>query len=371
MEQFKSKIKAHTKRARDLQESIQTEEATKTAIIMPFFNLLGYDVFNPLEFCPEFTADVGIKKGEKVDYAILQDGDPLILIECKSINEPLTKHDSQLFRYFGTTSAKFSILTNGIEYRFFTDLEEPNRMDLTPFFSFNILNLRDSHIQELSKFQKINFDAENIASTASELKYLNALNKYIKEQIREPEEEFVKFLIQQVYDGIRTKSTIDKFTPIIQKSIQQIINEKVNDKLNAALKTTGSEDTKIMLDDKETAHTEDGPVIENDSVSIEDDGIVTTPEELECYSIVKVILKDTIEPTRVFYRDNRSYFNILLDDNIRKWIIRVYFESTRNYIMLNNANNDKERTVLDFIDPIDLLKYQEEIIQVAELANEK
>lgn len=371
MEQFKSKIKAHTKRAKDLQSSIQTEEATKTAIIMPFFNLLGYDVFNPLEFCPEFTADVGIKKGEKVDYAILQDGEPLILIECKSINEPLTKHDSQLFRYFGTTSAKFSILTNGIEYSFFTDLEEPNRMDLSPFFSFDILNLRDSDIQEISKFQKSNFDAENIASTASELKYLNALNKYIKEQIKHPGEEFVKFLIQQVYDGPRTKNTIEKFTPIIQKSLQQIINEKVNDKLNAALKTTGSVDTKLTIEEDETLQHSEPKKIILDVEVVEDDGVITTPEELESYSVVKVITKDIIDPARLFYRDNRSYFNILLDDNIRKWIVRVYFESNRNYIMLNDANNDKDRTIIEFIHPIDLLKYSEKIINVTKTANDK
>lgn len=58
----------------------------------------------------------------------------------------------------------------------------------------------------------------------------------------------------------------------------------------------------------------------------EDDGIITTPEELETYSIVKVVLKDAISPDRLYYRDNRSYFNIIIDNNIRRWIIRVFFE---------------------------------------------
>lgn len=119
---FIDQVKQFAKRVEGMKDTIQTEEATKTSIIMPFFSLLGYDVFNPNEFIPEFTADVGIKKGEKVDYAILSDGSPVILIECKWIGEPLEKHDSQLFRYFGTSKAKFAILTNGLIYRFYTDL---------------------------------------------------------------------------------------------------------------------------------------------------------------------------------------------------------------------------------------------------------
>lgn len=115
---FADQLKVLAKRVASLKEQIQTEEAAKTSFIMPFFQLLGYDVFNPLEFVPEYTADVGIKKGEKVDYAILSDGLPIILIEAKWCGEDLGKHGGQLFRYFGTTKAKFGILTNGIEYRF-------------------------------------------------------------------------------------------------------------------------------------------------------------------------------------------------------------------------------------------------------------
>ena len=114
---FIDQLKQFSKRVDSLKDTIQTEEATKTAIIMHFFSMLGDDGFNPQEFVPEYTADVGIKKGEKVDYAILKDGSPVILIECKSITENLDRHDSQLFRYFGTTTAKFAVLTNGMIYR--------------------------------------------------------------------------------------------------------------------------------------------------------------------------------------------------------------------------------------------------------------
>ena len=169
--EFSESIKQFAERVSTLKESISTEEATKMSLIVPMFQILGYDVFNPTEFCPEYVADVGIKKGEKVDYAILENEKPTILIECKSCSEQLDKHSSQLFRYFGTTPAKFGILTNGIIYRFYTDLEESNKMDMVPFLEVDMLNLKDSTINELKKFCKENFDKEKIFSTAEELKY--------------------------------------------------------------------------------------------------------------------------------------------------------------------------------------------------------
>ena len=122
---FIDKVKQLSTRISTMKDNISTEEATKTSMIMPFFQLLGYDVFNPLEFVPEYTADFGIKKGEKVDYAIMDENNqPVILVEAKWCGEPLDKHASQLFRYFSTTPAKFGVLTNGIIYRFYTDLDD-------------------------------------------------------------------------------------------------------------------------------------------------------------------------------------------------------------------------------------------------------
>jgi len=353
MEKFAEKLRGLANRVETLKSSIATEEATKTAIVMPFFQILGYDVFDPNEFTPEFTADVGIKKGEKVDYAILSEGKPVILIECKGINQVLTKHDSQLFRYFGTTTSKFSILTNGIEYKFFTDLEEPNKMDVSPFFVFNITELRDAQIIEIAKFRKESFDVDKITSNASELKYLNALKVYLSGQFNAPSEDFVRFLVNQIYDGVKTKTTIEKFTPIIARGLKQIVNEQVNDKLSAALKSTN----------ENKAATEVETEVEIQEVS----EIITTHEELESYAITKVILSGTIDSERVFYRDNKSYFNILIDDSIRKWIMRVYFEKNRNFIILNDGINDKERTVIEFEKPIDLLNSKELIVKTAEV----
>lgn len=215
--EFNEIIKQFSERIIALKDNVSTEEATKMSLVVPLFQILGYDVFNPSEFCPEYVADVGIKKGEKVDYAILDNGQPTILIECKSCSEQLDKHSSQLFRYFGTSPAKFGILTNGIIYRFFTDLEESNKMDLVPFLEINMLNLKDSSINELKKFAKENFDKEKIFSTAEELKYSSLIKGLLSREYEAPSENFIRFILSDIYEGQKNQKIIEKFTPVVKE----------------------------------------------------------------------------------------------------------------------------------------------------------
>ncbi|GHU96731.1 hypothetical protein FACS1894156_8070 [Bacteroidia bacterium] len=135
---FKDSLVQLAARIEKLKGNIATEEATKNALIMPFIQALGYDVFDPTEIVPEFTCDIGTKKGEKIDYAIMQNGKPAVLIECKHWQQNLELHDNQLLRYFNVANAKFGILTNGITYRFYTDLEAPNKMDEKPFMEITL-----------------------------------------------------------------------------------------------------------------------------------------------------------------------------------------------------------------------------------------
>ncbi|MCT3098163.1 type I restriction endonuclease [Lactococcus lactis] len=343
---LKDALKSLGTRIETLAPNITNEEQTKNAFIMPFFQTLGYDVFNPLEFVPEFTADVGIKKGEKVDYAMVIDGAPQILIECKSINENLTNHDSQLFRYFGTTSSKFGLLTNGREYRFYTDLDEQNKMDSTPFLTIDLTNIKDNQFLELAKFHKENFDVDKITSSAAELKYLNNLKNFLSDNLNDPTEGFVAYLVSQIYDGIKTKSTLEKFSPIIKKGFNQFITERVNEKLSAALNTSVEAKT---IDESEEL-----------SENTPNDGIITTPEELEAFTVFKVASKDFIDPSRLYYRDTKSYFGILIDDNNRKWVFRFYQKATKNLIEIRDAGTFEIDTT------IDIALYQNEIKQAIE-----
>ncbi|MCA1318392.1 type I restriction enzyme HsdR N-terminal domain-containing protein [Bacillus tianshenii] len=357
MEDFKQQIRNLATRIHRVKDSIHTEEATKTSLIMPMLQILGYDIFNPEELVPEFVADVGIKKGEKIDYAIMRENEPVILIEAKCVNEALTKHDSQLFRYFGTTKAKFAILTNGIEYKFFTDLEEQNKMDQKPFFTINMLDLKEIEILELAKFRKQDFDVVNVLTTASELKYTGEIKHYLSQQWEDPSEEFVKVVINDIYSGVKTKKVIDNFRDLVKKSLSQYVNEKVNEKLQNALNSSTEATTPNI---KASIETEKEKLSPEENTS-QEEAIVTTEEEIEGYVIVKIILREAIDPSRIFYRDNKSYFNVLLDDNIRRWICRLGFNSNQKYIQINDAG----RTTYKIDHVNDILTYKEELLAVA------
>lgn len=341
---LREKLPEFITRIENLKDTIETEEATKTSLIMPFFQMLGYDVFNPLEFIPEYTADVGIKKGEKVDYAIVIDGEPVILIECKPCNTNITKYTSQLFRYFSTTTAKFAILTNGIEYKFFTDLEDINKMDTVPFLDINLLKLKERDIVELSKFSKEILDIDNILNSAENLKYGKLVKDWIDGEFVEPSADFVRLIINDIYDGVKTQRVVDNFTPIVKKVIQQYINDKINEKL------------KIALNDNEQQERQEAEV---DTSEEKKSKINTTIVELEAYAIIKSILRKVVNVDRIFYRDTQSYFGVLLDDNNRKWICRIHLDGVQ-YFTVPDENKNDIRYDIDSID--DLYKHADIII---------
>lgn len=336
-----------SERIKQLKGSIQTEEATKQSFILPFFQFLGYDVFNPLEFVPEFTADVGIKKHEKVDYAILQDGKPLILIEAKSCNEKLDKHDSQLFRYFGTTSAKFAILTNGIIYKFYSDLDQPNIMDSQPFYTLNMEELSDQAIGYLGNFIKSDLDIDSILNTASDLKYISLIKSAFKELLDNPSDDFIKLLLNSgIYDGIKNQKVIDKFKPIVKRGINQFINEKMSSKFKETLSITENEAEESTSD--------------NSKEEEEESKIKTTMDELSAFAIVKSLLRKTIDSKRITYKDTESYFGVLLDGNIRKWICRINLDSRNKHIIIPDENKKGIRHDIETLD--DIYDLEEEIV---------
>lgn len=348
---FADQLNQFSKRVERIKDSIQTEEATKTSLIMPFFSMLGYDVFNPNEFVAEFTADVGIKKGEKVDYAIMINDSPAILIEAKWCGENLSRHDSQLFRYFGTTSAKFAILTNGIIYNFYTDLDEPNKMDEKPFLSINILDLKDNQIFELKKFGKTVFDLSKIIDTASELKYSNEFKITFSKELQEPTDDLIRLFLSNVYQGRITQTVLDKFRPILKKSLNTYINELMNDKIQAALNGVNKSDESTTEEIEETS--------END---FSEPAIETTEEELEAYFIIKNLLKDYVSIDDITYRDTIRYINILYKDNGRCWICRLVLTKTNKTLILPDLDKNPIKIPLNSI--YDLENHKSELVEV-------
>lgn len=329
-------------------EYIKTEEATKNAFVMPFIQALGYNVFNPMEVVPEFTADVGTKKGEKVDYAIMQDGKPIILIEAKSATSDLNQeHASQLFRYFSVTEARIGILTNGLQYRFHSDLEKYNHMDEKPFLIVDILNFDTRPVAQLKKFTKTAFDVDRILSSANELKYKREIRLLLESEYNQPSEEFVRHFAKPVYSGRLMESVIKEFTEIVKQAFREFLNDKIATRLQTAIDSTG-----ISSDNgsDDSANEEEVPE--------KSDGIETTQEELDGYYVVKSILRETVDVSRIAMRDVRSYCGILLDDNNRQPICRLHFNRSTRYLSLFHGD-EEERVRIETVD--DMYKYAGEL----------
>ena len=346
---FKDQIKQLGDRVTKLKEQILTEEATKNAFIMPFLQTLGYDVFNPLEVVPEYITDIGTKKGEKIDYAIFKEGNPTILVECKHWGQNLNLHDGQLLRYFHVSKAKFGLLTNGITYRFYSDLVESNKMDERPFLEFNITEIKDNQIEELKKFHKTIFDAESITNTASELKYTNELKQLLQQELTNPSADFVKHFARQVYPSVVTAKVLEQFTNLTKKSIQQHISDLITERLKTALT---KEDEKVKEQE----------AVQAEQVKADENKIVTTEEELEGFVIVKTILRQRIDANRITHRDAQSYFAILLDNNNRKTICRLYLNSSKKYFATLDEQKKEVRNEITSLD--DIFKYSELLLKI-------
>lgn len=353
---FIDKIRELSARIPKQLEHIHTEEATKNALIMPFISALGYNVFDPTEVTPELCADVGVKKGEKVDYAILREGKPIILFECKHHATDLGKvHASQLYRYFSVTDARFGVLTNGLVYWFYTDLEAQNKMDEKPFFEFTMLDIKESAVEELKKFSQSIFDLNYILTTASELKYTREIKRLLVEQMQEPAEEFVRFFASQVYSGRMTQGVREQFAQLTQQAFKQLLNDQINERLKTAL---ASDPTGTALPAVEAPALPGATTAGSAPAAQTGGGTVTTAEEWEAYHIVRAILRESVSAKRIAIRDVQSYCGILLDDNNRKPICRLYFNSAQKYVGFFDTEKE-ERLPIDTIDA--LYKYAERL----------
>ncbi|WP_430591482.1 type I restriction endonuclease [Humidisolicoccus flavus] len=333
--------------------AIETEEATKNAFVMPFISLvLGYDVFNPNEVVPEFTADVGIKRGEKIDYAIVHNEKVQILVECKKIGAPLSvSHASQLFRYFAVAHARIALLTDGDEYQFFTDLDAPNRMDEKPFLVLKLSDLDETLIPEVRKLTKDDFDIDSIVSAAEELKYIGALKRALGVQFRTPDKDWVRFLTGRVYDGQFTQKVRDQFTVLVEKASKQFLSDQVNERIKAAL---GGQAYAPSVDNASVSGSDASEHVAQASVenAITGDGIETTLEEIEAFQIVRAIICSEVAPSRIVQRDTKSYFGVLLDDNNRKPLARLHFNTAQHYIGLFDENKVETRHAITRNDEI-------------------
>ncbi|MCF2705842.1 type I restriction enzyme HsdR N-terminal domain-containing protein [Arcanobacterium haemolyticum] len=353
--EFAEKLSSIGRKIEQVRDQLTTEEATKNALIMPFIStVLGYNVFDINEVVPEFTADVGLKKGEKVDYAIMQDGKVTMLIECKKLGQTLSlENANQLFRYFHVTAARIAILTNGEVYEFYTDLDSPNKMDEKPFLVLNLSAIDPALVPQVQKLAKTEFDLDSILSAAESLKYMSAIKRVMATQLEEIDADFLQLFLSRIYDGRITQRVRDDLAPTVQAGLRQFVSDQVNVRLKKALGD----------DAPEPAAQTEAPATEHDSEPEEDastsNGIETTEEEIDAFHIVRAICCDVIEPERLAMRDAKSYCAILVDDNNRKPVCRLMFNTAQKYLGLLDGEKNLTREPIDKL--TDLYKFREQL----------
>ena len=339
-------------------DKIDNEQSTIQTLILPFFQMLGYDIFNPHEVAQQYTANVpGSSKSTKVDLAILINEKPMMIVECKPCNENLGKHSGQLYKYFIATKARFAILTNGIVYQFFTDLDDQNLMDKTPFLEIDMLDIKDGTIAEIMKFKKEHFDVDNILTAAQGLKYARLVKDWLHKQTHEPDKEFIKLIIREAIHADKnpkpavSQKMLDSLTSPIRHSFLDFLNEQATGRLQAAIKSTLDDEP----NDVEASVEDEAP---------EKNTIETTLEEFEAYAIVKSILRDMIDVNRLAYRHAQKYMAVLLDDNKNKRICRFWFRGRNKHITTPDKNMSPIRH--DIANLNEIYNYSEQIREVCE-----
>ena len=350
-------------RAKNQIQHMETEESIKTSLVLPFIQALGYDVFNPLEVVPEFTADFGLKRGEKVDYALKAAGNVVMVMECKKAGMRLeTQHAAQLYRYYSVSEAKFGVLTDGLRYLFYTDLDAPNVMDERPFFEFNLLRFDGADVARLKQFSRDIFDSHNIRTDATEMRTLKAVKSELLAELDSPSSEFVRTIASRVQPNQNVTAAIrEKFSELIKKVNQQILQEKAQELLSNASNPSNS------VSWVEAAQLEDGEGTEETNEADEvgaaviERSIITTVEEKEAFRIIQAIASEVTDPENIFMRDSLSYCGILFTDNNRKTIARLRLDRRKKptiAILLNGQETRYPVTKLT-----DILKVKEQLIQ--------
>lgn len=323
---FQDDLLRHAEQIKQRMPHIHGEEATKQALVVPFLQVLGFDVFDPREVKPEFVADFAKKKSngqmEKIDYSIILGGEPVLFVECKPLDAALDSHDAQLARYFNATpTVKIAILTNGVRLKVFGDLHQPNIMDPTPWLDVDLTNPKPTDIDALKRFRKADFSAEELTALAEEMVYFNALVPFLSTQLREPTEAFVRFVAGELgIAGRVTQKVVERLTPIFRKAIQAAVVDHVARSFERPTTTTEPAPALSASPTGSLGSSPASPVAESgESVRA---GVVTTAEELRCADLVSRWIHDVSPNAPVAYRDSKTYF-AMHQANVRKWFLRL------------------------------------------------
>jgi hypothetical protein len=277
----------------------------------------------------------------------MKGGKPIILVECKYCRESLDPHGNQLFRYFGTSDAKFAVLTNGIEYRFYTDLDKLNIMDSRPFMVLNMLDLSDHDVERLKKFHKSYFNEGEILSTAQQLQISLAIRQVIDRDFASPSTEFTRYFVREVNESRSTPKLIEQYAPLLKKEIGNYIDDVISDRLNIAKQK-----------EQQTEEKPEQPVAAD---TAPDDGVVTTQEELDAYNIVRSILRKEVDVSRITYKDYKSYFVVNIEGSMWKWICRLYLKANKYISFPHESGTGEDKFEIKSLDEV--FNYSDRLVE--------
>lgn len=306
------------------------EEATKQALILPFLQVLGYDIYNPTELVPEYKA--GWANKEKVDYAVFIDEKPAIFIEAKAFGEKLINYDAQLAKYFNSTpDVKIAIITDGITYKFFTDGQQLNIMSEDPLFEFNIEELKKQDYEVLDRLRKDNFEVDSIITEAENLFYLNGFMKRLKQNFNNPGEDFIKFVASDIYPSRMTSKALERLQPLVKQAVSTTLVAMVSKGLTHSIDEEDSED--------------DAPASEEGSKN--ESKIKTTEQELEAYNaIVQIIEGEFGSEHEINYKDTQSYFSVQMQKPSR-WFCRLHFNNLKRIYVAFRIPEEAAKALVD------------------------
>lgn len=323
---FSEELNTHIEKIRSRLPHIKGEEATKQALVIPLLQVLGYDVFDPREVKPEYVADFAVKKGgqfEKIDYAIFMNGSPAIFIECKPLGSSLEDHNGQLSRYFNSApSVKVAVITDGVKLRVFTDLQQPNIMDPNPWLNLDLNALKPAEIDALRHFRKVDFSASDILALAEEMMYYNKFLSFVSSQLREPNENFVRFVAGEISEGGRiTSKVVERLSPILRKALQSAIVDQVAKSLEPSVVPTSH-----LKDSVQKSETKNQ--------------ITTTQDELLAYEMIVSFIAEAYADAQISYRDSKNFF-MIHQNNTHKWFLRMWVQEKPMWIAFRHVTNEE------------------------------
>lgn len=341
MPDFKERLMRHAEHVKNVGPHCQSEETTKQALVLPFLNLLDFNPFDPLKVKAEFGADLpGIKNNERVDYALFSDGHPVMFIEAKSYTEKLTNHTGQIARYFNATpGVTISALTNGREWRFYTDLKNQNVMDDVPFLTFDLANVTEADAEQLARFRYGQFHPDRLRSFAEERVYLNRFKEVIETLLKEPDADFVRLIATRASLAAKlTGRFIETITPLIKQSVADAISKMVV----SGLSSPPPVPTTVELAAAPPPADSDADIVDPNNPKI-----VTTAAERKILSIVQMILEGQVDAEGVVGKDTESYYAVLFQGKTNRWLLRYVGDRHRPLVYFIIDLSDEHKALIE------------------------